>query len=86
MPGMRGGIASLIGVLVFVLVAFALLPALLGSVADTASLAIMGSFSGGSALVILVGIVVIAGIILWIVNFFFPGAVGGALSRVSRRR
>lgn len=84
--GMKGGIASLIGVLVFVLVAFALLPALLTSVTDTAGLAILGSFSGGSALVLIVGTVVIAGIILWIVNFFFPGAVGGTISRVTRRR
>lgn len=83
---MRGGIANLIAVLVFVLVAFAVLPAILTSVTDTASLAILGSFSGGSALVLLVGTIVIAGLILWIINFFFPGAIGGVVRRVARRR
>jgi hypothetical protein len=83
---MTGGISKLIAVLVFVLVAFALLPAILTSVSDTAALAILGSFSGGSALILIVGTIVIAGLILWIVNFFFPGAVGGAVARVTRRR
>jgi hypothetical protein len=86
MGQMTGGISKLIAVLVFVLVAFALLPAILTSVSDTAALAILGSFSGGSALILIVGTIVIAGLILWIVNFFFPGAVGGAVARVTRRR
>ena len=83
---MSGGVKSLIAVLVFVLIAFALLPTILTSVTDTAGLAILGSFTGGSALVLIVGTVVIAGLIMWIVNFFFPGAVGGATARITRRR
>lgn len=84
--GMSGGISSLIAVLVFVLVAFALLPTILSSVTETSALAVVGSFSGGSALILLVGIIVIAGLILWIVNFFFPGTVAGAVARVTRRK
>jgi len=83
---MTGGVQKLIGVLIFVIVAFALLPTILTSVTDTASLAILGSFTGGSALVLIVGTVVIAGLILWIVNFFFPGAVATGISAVRRRR
>ena len=83
---MSGGVTKLIQVLIFVIVAFALLPTILTSVTDTASLAILGSFTGGSALVLIVGTIVIAGLILWIVNFFFPRAVSGGISRITKRR
>lgn len=86
MGAMSGGVQKLIAVLIFVLVAFALLPTILTSVTDTAALGVVGSFSGGSALILIVGTIVIAGLILWIVNFFFPGAVASGLSRVTGRR
>lgn len=79
------GVSALVGILVFILIAFNLLPAILTGVVDAAGLAIVGSFSGGSALILIVGTVVIAGLILWIVSMFFPGTAASVARRVTRR-
>lgn len=89
MPGGRGvgaGIASLIGVLIFIVVATNLISPIITAITDASGLAVLGSVSGGSALVLLIATVFIAGLVALIVNMFFPGVVTGAVQKVTAKK
>lgn len=82
-----GAIAGLIGVLVFIMVASNLISPIITSITDAAGLAVLGSISGGSALVLVMGTVFIAALLVMIVDMMLGGRITGAVKRrVSRRR
>jgi len=82
-----GAIGGLIGVLVFIVVASNLISPIITSITDAAGLAVLGSISGGSALVLVMGTVFIAALLVMIVDMMLGGRITGAVKRrVSRRR
>jgi hypothetical protein len=80
------GIASLIGVLVFIMVASNLIGPIVTAITDAAGLAVLGSVSGGSALVLVIATVFIAGLLVGIVEMLIPGTSARVVSAVRRRR
>jgi hypothetical protein len=82
-----GGIASLIGVLVFIMVASNLIGPILTAITDAAGLAVVGSVSGGSALILVIATVFIAGLLVGVVELLIPGTISRATrGRVGRSR
>ena len=84
--GAAGGIASLVGVLIFIMVASTLISPIITSITDAAGLAVLGSISGGSALVLVIGTVFIAGLLLGVVEMLIPGTMSGAIRKATRKR
>ena len=85
--GAGKSIAALIGVLVFIMVAANLISPIITALTDAAGLAILGSISGGSALVLVMGTVFIAALLVLVVDMMLGGRVTAAVrSRVGRRR
>ena len=84
--GAAGGIVGLIGALIFIMVASNLISPIITAITDAAGLAVLGSISGGSALVLVIGTVFIAGLLLGVVEMLIPGATGRMITAVGRRR
>lgn len=81
MPGGLLNPRQLVLLLVALLIAFALLPSLFTAVVNFADLAILGSFSGGSSLALIVGTVALAAVVVAVVDSAFGGKISSAIGR-----
>lgn len=76
---------NLVLLVVTLTIAFALLPGLFTDITTFAGLAILGSFSGGSNLALVIGTVALAAIVLAVVDQAFGGRVTSYIGRRLRR-